>query len=122
LSIALYITDDNFVTVFETASERLGVNAFTLEEGEGFACTFELELNMVSGLYHPSIVIMRNDIQVKYDRWAPATTIYVGTEEDVRGSVNCFPKVSRQELLPASDAATADVAREPAGAGKCDTN
>jgi len=122
LSIALYITDDNFVEVFDTASERLGVNLFTLEEGEAFACTFELQLNMVAGIFHPSVLVYRSDIQEKYDRWAPAATIYIGSEEDVGGKVHCFPKVARQEFLPASDAATADVAREPAGAGKCDAD
>jgi lipopolysaccharide transport system ATP-binding protein len=122
LSIALYITDDNFVEVFDTASERLGVNAFSLDEGEAFACTFELQLNMVAGIFHPSVLVYRNDTQAKYDRWAPAATIYIGSEEDVGGKVHCFPKVTRQEFLPASDAAIADVAREPAGAGKRDAD
>ena len=122
LSIVLYITDENFVEIFDTATELLGITAFSLEKDEGYTCTFEVQLNMVSGLYHPSILINRNDIQAKYDRWAPAATIYVGTEEDVRGSVNCFPKVTRQEFLPASNAAFVDVAGEPAGATKRDSN
>lgn len=111
LSVTVWFDDEDFVEVFDTATERLGVEAFSLEAGESYACTFELELNMVAGLYHFGLLIQRNDIQEKYDRWVTAATIYVGSEEDVRGSVNCFPKITRQEFLPASYAAVADVGR-----------
>jgi len=101
LSVTFYITDENNRPIFDTSTQRLGFDSFTLDEGEVFTCTFELRLNMVSGIYHPSVLIWRYDTQTGYDRWEPATTIYVSAEEDVRGVVHCFPKVVRQEIRAA---------------------
>ena len=100
LSVTLYITDDTHENIFDTSTERLGFDNFTLDEGDVFTCTFELYLNMVTGIYHPSILVYRYDTQTKYDEWEPAKTIYVSSEEDVRGVVHCFPKVVRQEIRP----------------------
>jgi len=115
LSIALYITNDNFEEIFHTATERLGLNSFSLDKGEVFACTFELRLNMVTGIFHPSVLVHRNDTQTKYDRWAPAATIYISSAQDAGGTVHCFPKVIRQQILPASDANLATMARDTSG-------
>ena len=104
LSVSLYVTDDEHQSVFDTSTERLGLGNFTLDEGDVYACTFELNLNMPNGIFHSAILVYRYDTQTEYDRWAPATTIYVGSEEDVRGIVHCFPKVIRQEIRRASDA------------------
>ena len=109
LSLSLYITDDEHESVFDTSTERLGHGNFTLEEAEVYTCTFELHLNMTNGLFHPCILVYRYDIQTEYDRWAPATTIYVTSEEDQRGIVHCSPKVIRQEICSASKANIVDV-------------
>ena len=53
---------------------------------------------MASGIFHPSILVYRYDTETEYDRWAPAATIYVSSEDDVRGMVHCFPKVIRHEI------------------------
>jgi lipopolysaccharide transport system ATP-binding protein len=103
LDVTLYITDENQHSIIDTSIQRLGLDSFTVDEGVVFACTFEVHLNMVSGIYHPSILVMRNDTQTKYDRWEPAATIYVSADEDVRGVVHCFPKVVRQEIRKAAD-------------------
>ncbi|MGB6199996.1 MAG: ABC transporter ATP-binding protein [Candidatus Acidiferrales bacterium] len=102
LSLSIYITNDEHASVFDTSTERLGHGNFTLEEGDSFMCTFEMTLNMASGIYHPSILIYRYDTQTEFDRWAPAATIYMSSEDDVRGTVHCFPKVVRQEIRAAS--------------------
>lgn len=104
LSLSLYIVNNEHQSIFDTSTERLGHGNFTLDEGEVYACTFELSLNMVNGIFHPAILVYRYDTQTEYDRWAPAATIYVGSEDDVRGTVHCFPKVVRQEIRAASDA------------------
>jgi lipopolysaccharide transport system ATP-binding protein len=114
LDVTLFITDENHANIFDTSTERLGFDSFTVDEGVAFTCTFELDLNMVSGIYHPSILVFRYDTQTRYDRWEPAATIYVSAEEDVRGVVQCFPKVVRQEIRAASDTDFA-VAAENAG-------
>jgi lipopolysaccharide transport system ATP-binding protein len=97
-SVSLYITDEQYQEVFDTSTERLGHGNRTLEAGEVFSCTFELRLNLTSGVYHPSILAYRYDTQTEYDRRAPAATIYVSSDDGVRGIANCFPVVTRQEV------------------------
>ena len=62
-------------------------------------------LNLADGTYHPSVLIYRRDIQIIYDKWEPAATIYVSSGGGVRGIANCFPQVIRQEIRQATDAA-----------------
>src|SRR5208282_1374274 len=54
LSVSLYVTDEQYQSIFDTSTERLGHGNFTLEAGETFTCTFELQLNLATGIYHPS--------------------------------------------------------------------
>jgi len=112
LSVSAYITDDEHRIIFDTSTERLGHGNFTLDEGDVYTCTFELTLNMSTGIFHPAIVIYRYDTQTRYDRWAPATTVYISSEDDVRGIVHCFPKVIRQEIRRSPDANLAAVAED----------
>ena len=112
MSISLYITDDQFQSVFDTSTERLGHGNFDLEEGDVYRCTFELHLNMAVGIFSPSVLVYRYDTQTEYDRWAPATSIYVSSAVDVRGSVNCFPTLTRQEIRRASDVSLAAIAAD----------
>ena len=104
LSLSLYITDEEHESVFDISTERLGHGTFTLDEGETYTCTFELSLNMANGIFHPCILVYRYDTQTEYDRWAPATTIYVSSEADERGIVHCSPKVVRQDIRSAPKA------------------
>jgi len=98
LAVVLAITDEQFQNIFDTSSERLGCGNVTLEEGEVFKCSFEVSLNLVSGIYHPAVWAYRYDTQTAYDRWEPAATIYVNSDIDVRGTVNCFPAVTQHEV------------------------
>lgn len=117
LSVALYIKDEQLRDVFATSTVAQG--NFTLEQGDVFRCTFELSLNLVSGMYYPSVLVCRYDTQTRYDSWERPTTIYISCLEDARGTVNCFPKVVRHEVLAASQVAglsqlgTASVGSEP---------
>lgn len=111
-SVSLYITDEQYQEVFDTSTERLGHGNQSLEAGEVFSCTFELRLNLTSGVYHPCILVYRYDTQTEFDRRAPAATIYVSSEDGVRGIANCFPVVTRQEVWsPHSDRPAAIAAR-----------
>jgi len=104
LSISLRFTNDELTNLFNTSTERLGHGNFSLDEGDVYACTFELTLNITTGIFHPEVLVYRYDTQTVYDRWTPAATIYVSSEDDVRGPVHCFPKVVRQEVRAAMDA------------------
>lgn len=98
LSLSIYLLDEQFQCVFDTSSERLGHGNFSLNKGDVYHCSFELDLNLANGIFHPSILIHRYDTQTSYDRWEPAATIHINSEADVRGAVNCFPKVVRQAV------------------------
>jgi lipopolysaccharide transport system ATP-binding protein len=102
LSLTVYLVNSELQSVFDASTERLGHGSFTLNKGDIYHCTFEFDLNLACGLFHPSVLVCRYDTQTIYDRWEPAATIYISSEIDVRGIVNCFPKVVRQEICPAS--------------------
>ncbi len=82
--------------VMDTSTERLGHAAFDLEAGEMFRCTFELDLNLVSGTFYVSALIFRYDITTEYDRWLRAATLFITSDQDVRGVANCFPRVMKE--------------------------
>ena len=104
MAVVLFVTDEAYYEVFNTSTERLGCGSFNLETGETFACSFELQLNFADGTFHPSVLVYRYDTQTEYDRWDSASSIYVGSATDVRGAVNCFPKVIKHEIVKASGA------------------
>ena len=104
LALTLYILDDKLMEIFDTSTDLLGHGNFDLDEGQAFRCTFEVSLNLADGTYHPSLLIYRRDIQMIYDKWEPAATIYVSSGGGVRGIANCFPQVIRQEIYQAVDA------------------
>ncbi len=99
LSVSLYLTDPRDMMVMDTSTERLGHGTFNLEPGETFSCTFQLDLNLVSGTFYVSALIFRYDIAVEYDRWLRAATLFIADDRDVRGAANCFPKVVNWGVL-----------------------
>jgi hypothetical protein len=118
VSITLYMLSDTFVEVFETSTDRLGYDAVDLDQGDNYRCTFELDLNLADGTFYPSILIYRYDIQATYDTWEPAATIYVSSERNVRGIVQCFPRVIQHEIQKASDETMTEKVRGAIGNGE----
>jgi len=96
LAVVLDILGESQREVFNTSSERLGAGNFSLDAEEKFTCTFELQLNMVPGAFHASVFVHRYDIQKTYDEWLSAGRIFVRSNIDVRGIVNCFPRIIHQ--------------------------
>lgn len=101
VAVVLYVLDGSHYVLFTTSTERLGHGNVSLNSGEVFNCTFEVELNLGPGVYYPSVNLFRYDNQEWYDSWEAAETIYVWSKEDITGPVNCFPKVVHQELCSA---------------------
>jgi hypothetical protein len=99
LSVSLYFSDPEGNVLFNTSLERLGHSSFDLEAGQVFRCTFEIDLNMAAGTFHVSALVFRYDNETEYDRWMHAATIFISSSQDVRGVVNCFPRVIKQEVL-----------------------
>jgi ABC-type polysaccharide/polyol phosphate transport system ATPase subunit len=98
LSLSLYLSDSTGYLIFNTSLERLGYPSFDLQAGQLFRCTFELNLNLAVGTFHVSTLVFRYDTETEYDRWLQAATIFMTSDQDVRGIVNCFPRVVEREV------------------------
>jgi ABC-type polysaccharide/polyol phosphate transport system ATPase subunit len=99
-AVVLCISNDND-EIFETSTERLGHGSLTLEPGEVFTCTFEVRLNLNTGIYHPSVMVWRHATQSGFNQQMAAATIYVSSEDDVTGILHCFPKLVQKAIHPA---------------------
>ncbi len=98
LAVVLFLFDDDQYEVFNTSTERLGAGTFSLEAGGRFDCSFRLDLHLSHGTFHLGCCVYRYDIQREYDRWSPATTFFVNSRVDVRGSANLYPRLTRHEV------------------------
>ena len=98
ISITLYFIHDRAGELMEASTETLGRGNFDLDEGDVYHCTFELSLNFGSGTFHPSVLVYRHHSQTLYDVWEPAGTIFVCSEDGIRGISNCFPRVVHQKI------------------------
>ena len=102
LTVTPWMTNEANEIVFETTTERLGWGNFSLEAGEVYSCTFEMRLNVTNGIYHLSALVYRHVTQTIYDEWTAVATIYVSSDDDVRGTAHCFPRVIHQEIRSSS--------------------
>lgn len=98
LSVTISLVDDKQYHIFDTSTQRLGCGTVTLREGEIFSCKFQLDLHIASGVYRLGVQAYRYDVQHMYDLHFPAATIFIHSNEDVRGVVNLYPKVVAQEI------------------------
>lgn len=94
LSVSIVMVDDNYSPIFNTSTERLMHEAFSLNAGETWKCRFELNLHLAPGIYHLSTYVYRYDIQKSYDMIFPAATIYISYEKDTKGVVNLYPSIT----------------------------
>jgi len=118
LSVVLYLKNEQLQDVFYTSTTELGSGEFSLDHGDGFRCSFELNLNLVGGIYYLTVLVLQSCSHTTYDRWLPAATIYIHSTVGVRGAVHCFPVVVWPELLPAS---RQDVPAQPAAEASTET-
>jgi ABC-type polysaccharide/polyol phosphate transport system ATPase subunit len=99
IGLVLDFKDDNFYTVFDTSTYRLGEGTFSLKQGEKFKCTFELDMNFAPGSFRLGTVLYRYDTQKVVDNYSPATTVFITSDLDVIGSVNLNPKILKTGLI-----------------------
>lgn len=93
LAVVLWLDDETHYELFNTSTQRLGCEPFSLTSGQTYKCTFELKLNLAHGTFGLCVAIHRYDIQENLDRRTPAAVLFVGSSMAVRGAVNCFPKI-----------------------------
>lgn len=93
-SVVLLISDDRQYEIFHTSTEYLGYPPITMKEGERFACSFEMDLNLAGGTYYLGVVLFRFNNEKVLDRLYPAATIFVNSSPGAHGVVNTYPKVT----------------------------
>jgi lipopolysaccharide transport system ATP-binding protein len=100
LSLSIVLVDDQYYRVFQTSSEQLNRENFSLSENETKKIVFELSLHLSSGLYHLGAYINRYDNEKLYDVRFPAATIAISSEKNIRGVANLYPIVHIYSLFP----------------------
>jgi ABC-type polysaccharide/polyol phosphate transport system ATPase subunit len=113
LAAVIWITDESQNNIFNTSSERLGHRPFSLQAGETCRASFELILNMAHGTFGVCVSVKRNDIQREFDRRDPATMVFIGFTNSVRGAVNCFPRFVESKTATVSGTAKETVVTNP---------
>jgi len=113
LAAVIWLTDEAQNNIFNTSSERLGHRPFSLQAGETYRASFELTLNMAHGTFGVCLAVKRNDIQKEFDRKDPATMIFIGSTNMVRGAVNCFPRFLEADTATAGGASRKTVEINP---------
>jgi ABC-type glutathione transport system ATPase component len=99
LAVVIECRDDEQYDVFDTSTQRLGEQPFSLEAGETMRVTMQLTLHLVPGTYHFGAYVYRYDIQKNFDTRMPAATFYVTAALDVRGAAHLEPRVLGQERV-----------------------
>lgn len=113
LAAVIWLTDESQNNIFNTSSERLGHRPFSLQAGETYRASFELTLNMAHGTFGVCVAVKRNDIQKEFDRKDPATMVFIGSTNSVRGAVNCFPRFIEAETATLGSAPRKTVEIDP---------
>ncbi len=68
---------------------------------------------MAHGTFGVCVAVKRNDIQKEFDRKDPATMVFIGSTNSVRGAVNCFPRFVEDETAAVGGASTKTIEIDP---------
>lgn len=98
LSLSIIIFDESNNRIFDTSTERLYHDSFSLDAGERLRITFELDLHLAAGAYRIGAYVYSYAVERMYDMRVPAATFYVKSSVDFKGVVNLYPKASISAL------------------------
>jgi lipopolysaccharide transport system ATP-binding protein len=109
MSLVIQIVDEHQYPIFDTCTQRLGAGAFTLDAGDEFECTFELDVVLAEGTFHVNAYLHRYLTERAYDNWLSAATFFVTGAHEVRGAVTLHPRLTGFHVTTAvAGAAPAD--------------
>lgn len=94
LAVVIGITTREAIMVFNTSTVRLGVDSFSLRDGQKVVCRFALDLHLAGGTYYVAATVRRYDIGKNYDEWPSAQTLVVSADRDSKGIANLYPVAS----------------------------
>ena len=103
VSVVVQITDDQAYPLFDTCTDRLGIEPMVLEAGQRVSATFEIDALLAQGTFHVNAYLFRYTTNLPYDKWANAATFFVSGAPAARGSVNLQPRLVSCEILQGSD-------------------
>jgi ABC-type methionine transport system ATPase subunit len=93
IAIILQILDQGLGNVLNTSTERLGRLSLSLHKGQCCTVTFQLTMHLAGGTFHIGVRLYRYDVQREFDQVMPASTFFVVSDVDVKGSANLYPRV-----------------------------
>lgn len=103
LSVVIEIVDNHQYPVFDTCTQRLGAEAFTLHRNQTLRCTFELDLSLAEGTFHVNAYLHRYVTSRAYDQWLTAATFFVTGTPEVRGLVTLHPRLTECRVSEVTD-------------------
>jgi homopolymeric O-antigen transport system ATP-binding protein len=108
VAIVIFLKDENYYTVFNTSTERLGHEPYDFQAGDTLRCAFELELVVGYGTYHLCASLYRYDASELLDTLDPAVSFHVGSPVGGgRGVAPCNARVVSVERTRAEPAVQA---------------
>jgi hypothetical protein len=110
VAVVMQVLNEDLLGVFDTSTERLGLDSVTLEAGQAGQAEFDLTAHLAPGTYHVAVWLHHYPTQTSLDHWANAATFFVSSDQDVRGVAHLYPR-SRLGIL-----ATAPQPAVPTGA------
>ncbi len=99
LGLAIDLKNQDFYTVFDISTSRLGKSGFSVGPERNVTYTFELDLHLCPGNYYLNISLYCYDLQITYDEFPRAATLMISTDWTVRGVANLYPVAYEQDLL-----------------------
>lgn len=93
VAVVIDVLGEGLDGVFNTSSQRLGMEPFDLGPGQTMSVTFDLTMHLAVGTFHVAAYLYRYDLERELDRAIPAATFFVEYDNDVRGAVNLYPQV-----------------------------
>jgi lipopolysaccharide transport system ATP-binding protein len=99
VAVAVSLLDENAYLVFNTSTERLGYPVYDMEAGDKLKCTFQMDMNMLSGTFAVCVSLFQYHTGTAFDRWAPAATFFVSPSSiGSTGLVDCNPRLIEQRI------------------------
>jgi len=91
LSVAINFLDEHANSVFNTSSERMGHEAFSMLPGSSKSFRFDTHLHLVGGNFFLDVEVKKDRIQKVCDKLFPAATIFVKPQTGIMGIANLHP-------------------------------
>jgi lipopolysaccharide transport system ATP-binding protein len=98
LAVVVYFKDERSVEISEAYLDILAGRTLSVEPSGRTVLEFRIHLNLGPGTYQVGCVVRDIERQIEYDRYFPATTLFISGSGGTRGAANLFPQLLRNEI------------------------